>query len=75
MNIIDEYKSKIKENPNNYIIVKKYNNKVFNKYKKDLFEWFENEFEKNISLLIDKYTENFATVTDIEFGDRNAAGP
>ena len=40
-NIIEEFKSKLKKNPNDFIIIKKYNYKIFKKYKQNLYKAIE----------------------------------
>lgn len=47
MNILEKVKSELKENPNNFIIIEKWNRKVFQKYKFDIFNYVESTIEKN----------------------------
>ncbi len=72
MNIIDEFKSKIKNNPNNYIIIKKYNYKIFKQYEFSLFNYLHEEIIKNKDNIIDSYFNNFALIDEIVLGDAAA---
>lgn len=56
MNILEKVKSELKENPNNFIIIKKWNKRIFQKYKFDIFNYIENTIEKRFK---DKKTEDF----------------
>ena len=62
--IIDEFKSKIKSNPNHFIIIDKYNRRIFNKYKYNLFPIIEKYINKFIeSKITSKYFfDNFTTL-------------
>lgn len=68
MTIIDEFKSKTKENPNGYIIIDKYNYRVFNRYRVKLFNYFYEQLEKQWDSIIEEYFKNFTDVIDAAAG-------
>ena len=57
MNVLEKIKSELKENPNNFIIVNKWNKRIYKKYEFELFNYSEDLIEKEIQ----KRTENFFT--------------
>ena len=51
---LTECANRIKQNPNNYPIVKKYNKKVFEKYKFDIFYELEELLDLNLQILLEQ---------------------
>ena len=65
--LCQEIKSQLKPNPNNWIIVNKWNSKfVWNKYKIQLFHTMEAELGEEISKYIDSSIENFVSIKEIK---------
>jgi len=66
MNILEKVKSELKENPNNFIIIKKWNRKIFQKYKFDIFNYIENTIEKRFKdKKAEDFTKNFVNIKDL----------
>lgn len=66
-NLCQKIRSQFKPNPNNWIIVKKWNYKfVWNKYKFQLFQTMMKELEKEIPKNIDLSIDNFVNIKEIE---------
>ena len=66
-NLCQEIKSKLKPNPNNWIIVNKWNYKfVWNKYKFQLFQTMIAELEEEIPKQIDFSIKNFVNIEEIK---------
>lgn len=65
--LCQEIKSQLKPNPNNWIIVNKWNSKfVWNKYKFQLFHTIEAELEEEIPKHIDSSIKNFVSIKEIK---------
>ena len=64
MSAIESYSKEIKENPYNYPIIYKWNRKVFNKYKYQIFEEIDNNLK---SYNFDFYFD-FVNVNDVVAG-------
>lgn len=60
MTVLEEFKSKTKENPNGYIIIDKYNYRVFCRYRAKIFNYIYQELEKNWDSIIEDYFKDFA---------------
>ncbi len=66
MNILEKVKSELKENPNNFIIIKKWNKRIFQKYKFDIFNYIENTIEKRFKdRKAEDFTKNFVNIKDL----------
>jgi transposase len=66
MNILEKVKSELKENPNNFIIIKKWNKRIFQKYKFDIFNYIENTIEKRFKdKKAEDFTKNFVNIKDL----------
>lgn len=66
-NLCQEIKSKLKPNPNNWIIIDKWNYKfIYNKYKFQLFQTITKEIEKEIPKYIDSTIKSLANVKEIK---------
>jgi len=67
MNILEKVKSELKENPNNFIIIKKWNRRIFQKYKFDIFNYIENTIEKRFKdKKAEDFTKNFVNIKDLK---------
>jgi len=65
--LCQEIKSQLKPNPNNWIIVNKWNSKfVWNKYKIQLFRTMEAELGEVIPKYIDSSIKNFVSIKEIK---------
>lgn len=66
MNVLEKVKSELKENPNNFIIIKKWNRKIFQKYKFDIFNYIENTIEKKFKdKNIEDFTKDFVDIKNL----------
>ena len=66
MNVLEKTKSELKENPNNFIIIKKWNRKIFQKYQFDIFNYIENIIEKKFKdKSIEDFTKDFADIKNL----------
>ena len=66
-NSCQEIKSKLKPNPNNWIIVDKWNRKfVWNKYKFQLFQTMIKELDREIPKYINSTIKNFINIKEIK---------
>ena len=65
-NLCQKIKFQLKTNPNNWIIINKWNYKfVWNKYKFQLFQIMTKELEREIPKYIDSMIKNLANVKEI----------
>lgn len=67
--ILDEFKSKIKSNSNNYPIISKWNNRVFRKYCFKLFDILYRLCEEYYSY--DDWVEDLVDVSDFKLGAKD----
>lgn len=51
---LTECANRMKQNPNNYPIIKKYNKKIFDRYKLDIFYELEELIDYNIMLSVER---------------------
>ena len=63
--LIKKIKLQIKPNPNNFLIVKKWNNNIFQKYKTSMFQAIEEEIELQLKLEIKESFNNFVEVNNL----------
>ena len=67
--VYNSLKRELKPNPNNWIIVDKWNYRVFKKYEVKLYKLIENYLNKSIEKRIKDAFENFVDINELDIGD------
>lgn len=63
--LIKKIKLQIKPNPNNFLIIKKWNNNIFQKYKISIFQAIEEEIELQLQLKLKENFDNFMEINNL----------
>lgn len=63
---ISPFAEKVKSNPNNFPIINKWNRRLFNKYRYDIFNDIESMIDIELLLNIDLFLDNLVSIKDFD---------